>query len=316
MSPGVDSSTSPSRAARLEAAGCSITIHPEANRILGLDREILPKCIESVLQEHARLLLSPGRSVLKNAPESAVTLVVLPGRPRVCVKEFRWRGVLHSLKSLFRATQGSRTFRNGWRLLTSGIPAAAPLALVAQKLAGLVHTEWIVMEVVPNALELDRYMAKKIAEDWTGEQKREMAALLGKFVGSMHFKGIFHSDLKTCNILVNEDRSLSESPVEAAAGATSCRAPHEGFMLLDYDDVRFGTGTSDRKRIKNLVQIFLSTPMAVGLRERLVFLRHYASAAGLDGREKRRLALDVLQAARGRDILYVAFNGDVIEKWE
>jgi len=293
-----------------------LEMHPQAAAILGLDASEVADFIHASILEHLRLVQAPGQAVRKNAPESAVTLVEVPGFPGVCVKEFRWRGWLHGAKGLFRPTQGLRTFRNGWRLLGAGIGAAAPLALLRNKRSGIVHTEWIVMQMIPGGMELDRFVLKGIASAWGMEEMRSLVRLLGRFVGSMHARGIFHSDLKTCNILVSQDSSPPGEAAQDQGTAPPGLAQSVRFSLLDYDDVHFSREVSLKKRLKNLVQIFLSTPLAVNASSRLLFLSEYGLHAGLTRQERRQMAREVLSAANGREILYVGFDGDIREKWK
>ena len=298
-----------------EISGLSVHIHPLAGSILNGDNDDLAPFFLAALKEHRKVLASGGPQVLKNAPESAVALADVPGFPTVCVKQFRWRGWLHALKGLFRPTQGRRTFRNGRRLNEAGISAACPLALISKKRLGLTATEWVVMEVLPGALELDRYILTRLTEPWTREEERGLTRLLGRFIGTMHSKGIFHSDLKTCNILVSDElcpAAIADGdPLHRDRQACSPR-----FTLLDYDDVSFSRDINARKRVKNLVQIFLSTPVAIRAVSRLRFLTEYALHAGISAGQMRRTARDVVKEARGRRILYVGFHGDVVEDWE
>ena len=73
---------------------------------------------------------------------------------------------------------------------------------------------------------------------------------------------------------------------------------------------------SDARKVKNLVQIFLSTPRAITATDRLRFLREYARQAGIDRDRRREMARRVLKTATGRQILYVGPDGDVTEAWE
>ena len=296
----------------------AIRIHPEAGRILDCEPGVIPDFLRSAIERHRRLLSVEPDAALKNSPESAVTLVDVPGFPRVCVKELRWRGWVHAFKGLFRATQGIRSYRNGWKLREAGFGVASPLALITDRRLGLVRAEWVIMEVIPGAVELDRYIVKKTADIWQPEEKVALARLFGRFIGSMHGAGIFHSDLKTCNVLVSEEAAHSSDPPDAGRPAANrAIAPRKAhrFSLLDYDNVRFGRQVSWRRKIKNLVQIFLSTPVAIEATHRMLFLNEYALHAGLSGNEKRLAARAVLEAARGREILYVGLDGDVREKW-
>src|SRR5271157_5148148 len=99
-------------------------IHHEAGRILNCEPGVIPDFLHSAIERHRRLLSVGTEAVLKDSPESAVTLVDVVGFPRVCVKELRCRGWLHALKGLFRATQGIRSFRNGWKLREAGFGVA------------------------------------------------------------------------------------------------------------------------------------------------------------------------------------------------
>jgi serine/threonine protein kinase len=296
----------------------SLEIHPEASTNLNSSEQDVVHFVRKAIEEHTRLLRSKSGAIRKDAPESAVTLVDLPGFPEVCVKEFRWRGWLHALKGLFRPTQGLRTYRNGRRLSEMGISCACPLALVRKSTFGIVRLEWVIMEVIPGALELDRYIVKQIALGWTPDERTGLARLLGRFIGSIHSRGVFHSDLKTCNIVVSGPGSSPKAnpdPPTSDEDASAFSSSTVHFSLLDYDDVTFAREVTDKKRIKNLLQIFLSTPMAVKASQRLLFLDEYALHAGLSRGRKREIAREVIKAAQGKDLLYVGFDGDVCERW-
>jgi serine/threonine protein kinase len=172
------------------------------------------------------------------------------------------------------------------------------------------------MEVIPEALELDRFVLKRIESKWTPDERRGIVRMFGRFIGTMHSKGIFHSDLKTCNVLVSEDRLKKGNSVDCEETAEGAHFKPVRFSLLDYDDVRFSAAVPARKTVKNLVQIFLSTPVAIRAADRLRFLNEYALHVGMARRERREIAMKVLKASKGKEILYVGFDGDVREKWE
>lgn len=296
-----------------------LRIHAEATRILDSNPETIPAFVQSCVEQHNEQVASHTGLILKDSPESAVSLVDLPGFPCVCVKQFRWRGRLHAAKALFRPTQGLRTFRNGWKLLAAGIPVAAPLALVRERLLGLVVNEYIVMEVIPGALEMDRYLLSRILDFWSTAERHGMAAQFGRFIGSMHAEGIFHADLKTCNIMVADDAPFpdgSAEPDTRDADLQQAQGRTVRFALLDYDEVRFLRVVSKKRRVKNLVQIFLSTPVAIRATDRLRFLTEYALHMGMNAHQRRETALAVTRAARNREVLYVGFDGDRREQWD
>jgi tRNA A-37 threonylcarbamoyl transferase component Bud32 len=93
-------------------------------------------------------------------------------------------------------------------------------------------------------------------------ERLEMAGALGKLLGTLHDRGIYHADLKANNI------------------AWTPGAPPR---LLDSDQVRFGIGISRRRRIKNLAQLNAALPDLVPgpLRERA--LRVYTETCRFAG---------------------------------
>ncbi|MDQ1240215.1 MAG: hypothetical protein QG577_2401 [Thermodesulfobacteriota bacterium] len=286
-----------------------------ASRLGGTDAQDV---LREILENHEQLLEEKDSSVCKNSRETAVTIVTVHQSVRVCVKEYRWRGLLHALKSLGRPSHGLRTFLNGQRLNDYGIRVAGPIALIQKRFLGLPHTEWVVMEVVPRAMELDRYILKKKA-DWSSpDQRRAFVREVGEFVGLLHREGIFHADLKTCNILISEPDE-TEKPCSSSrdvAGEDHSVDSEPLIFPIDYDDVTFRRRIPIKKRAKNLAQLFLSTPLVVTLTDRLRFLDAYCSASDISRAQRRALAARVLNKALHRRILYVSLSGDVEESWD
>jgi serine/threonine protein kinase len=147
-------------------------------------------------------------------------------------------------------------------------------------------------------VELDRLVAQRLAAGWDLRSKRAFIARFAQFMARLHSKGIFHSDLKTCNILMNEDPDGAD------------------FLLLDYDDVSFFSKLPISKRLKNLTQIFLSSPKAFNVKDRMLWLRIYTENSGLENQRLKVMGRRVINAASGRKILYVTHQGDQEEDWE
>jgi serine/threonine protein kinase len=297
----------------------SISIHPEASSRLGIDTSNLTGFFAACVRKHQRILETGLGPILKNSLESAVSLVDVEGcYPRVCVKELRWRGFRYALKGLLRPTHGIRIYRNGWRLIEAGIGCAAPLALLRQWRNFLVTGEWVIMEVIPETQEMDRYIAQRSLQGWSEAERSCFSVMFGRFVGNLHSKGIFHADLKTCNILVagkccmDLTSAIQREPERNVA--SQCEQGVQ-FFLLDYDDVQIFRHIPERKVIKNLVQIFLSTPLSMGQPQRLRFLEEYGVCAGINPSQRQYLVRKVFDTVRGREILYIGLDGDVREPW-
>ena len=162
-------------------------------------------------------------------------------------------GLASLVERSFSIDSRYKEFQNGWRLHTAGFGVASPLALITDRRLGLVRSEWIIMEVIPLAIELDRHIVRRNHPPWLPEEKIALARQFGRFIGSMHGAGIFHSDLKTCNVLVSEDFARSEDTSDTAGqGSSEVTSPRRvlRFSLLDYDKVRFSRQVSMRRKIK------------------------------------------------------------------
>ncbi len=290
-----------------------VVILPQASQITGVPADIIGQLISPTIKKHLEILETGRGRILKNAYETAVTIVDIEQGYTFCVKQFNDRGLSHRIKGLFRKTHGLRTFYNGSNLLLNGVPVATPLVLIRKRTGGLVSVEWIIMEFMGNYIELDRYLIRKFEQGWSKEEQKSAVRQFGRFIGSMHSKGIFHSDLKTCNIMVSEKPGNSQDNCGSKSPQKETDSVSLRFCLLDYDDVNFSHYISMRKRVKNLAQIFLSTPLLVNRVERMRFLDEYSLHAGIGMSNRRKLAQDVLRKTQGRQILYVGVKGDVIE---
>src|SRR5262249_36419442 len=112
-----------------------------------------------------------------------------------------------------------------------------------------------------------------------GAARRGFAQALGAFFRRLHAAGVYHNDLKDVNLLVTGPLS----------------APR--FTLLDLERVTLGD-VSDRRRVKNLVQLARTLGPLATRTDRARFLAAYAA----DERGRRRaLAARVLRAQRAKD---------------
>ena len=290
----------------------SIEISPCSQSIIDIGPENIEAIALIVIDEHHRQIQGGSENVRKNAPETSVSIVSIENYPVLCVKHFKYRGAGHAAKCLFRSTHGLRAFRSGTYLFNHGFTAAASLALIRNSRFMITIEEWLVMVAVPDSKELDRYMVNRIRKGWPKEEKWKFLDNLARFMAGLHESGVFHTDLKTCNILVSGQWS-SGSDIRASEGR---ELPPKCFSLLDYDDVRVLKDVVDiRMRAKNLSQLFLSTPSDIDMDDRMKFLNRYLLACSKTNIDKRRLLKMVYNRIIGKSLLYVGPEGDISESW-
>jgi hypothetical protein len=97
----------------------------------------------------------------------------------------------------------------------------------------------------------------------------------------LHAQQIYHGDLKDANILV----------------AARCDSRSTELFLLDLDGVRRYTRLGQRRRIKNLVQLYRTLGRSVPPPQRLFFLKCYLGPLFGDRHFKRKLIGRVLRFA-------------------
>ncbi len=255
-------------------------------------RELGKGEILTILKDFRKTYRDHPENVLKNAPESVIVKVEREREGPVCVKWYRKRGFLDRLKEWVRGGRALRAWKGGNGLLARGIPVAKPLAMVRRKEGG-----YLIMEVA-EGVELDRmlYRLLRLRGAEIRRKKRRLANALGRFLGQLHKKGIFHRDLKTCNIMMEE------------------KGAHFGITLLDYDHVDFRKKISKRAVIKNLVQINRTVPRRISRSLRFRFLSAYKEEYP-DAIPLKDLFRMVWKASSSKSILYVTDDGDRIESW-
>jgi hypothetical protein len=155
----------------------------------------------------------------------------------------------------------------GHGLESRGIRTALPVAWLDQ---------WLIME---NAGEtIVEWVEAEFAKASRDEQQ-EMMRTLADLMADLHRRGIYHADLKACNITW---------------------APGQLPRLLDYEKVLFRLRVPRRRRTKNLAQLNSALPDVIpgALRER--GLRRYVERSRFRG-DVDRLRKDVITLSLRRD---------------
>jgi hypothetical protein len=118
-----------------------------------------------------------------------------------------------------------------------------------------------------------------------------LQALAG-FMADLFNLRISHGDLKTCNIMVHERRDTWD------------------FGLVDMDDIRLDKDVRPERFLKELIQLHTSTPLFIGMDDRIKFLSRYLRLIERD--DIKDIMLKVIKSSKGRQLVYVTPGGDVI----
>ncbi len=116
----------PNRSVRSSDNKFSIQVNPTSLSIVDLSLAQIEDIATAALYEHNRQVRSGSVNVKKDAPETSVSIVSLPGAPALCVKHFKNRGTGYTIKGIFRATHGVRAFQGGEDLFRRGFTFGPP----------------------------------------------------------------------------------------------------------------------------------------------------------------------------------------------
>jgi len=255
-------------------------------------RSFSPEIIFALLDRFKKNYRSEPQNTLKNSPESVILTLTIPEHTPVCIKWYRKRGTLDQIKEKLRGGRALRAWKGGNALIARNIPVAQPCAMVNTETGG-----YLIMEAAEGT-ELDRLLSKiaPLRGTYTNRIRKNTADALGHLMRTLHQKGVFHADMKACNILA---RLEGETPV---------------LNLVDYDHVRFFNNIPVKYILKNLVQLNTSIPKEVTRSLRFRFLKAYLEGFPVFDSAKT-LFRRVWNASKNKTIVYVSNKGDSITSW-
>jgi tRNA A-37 threonylcarbamoyl transferase component Bud32 len=255
-------------------------------------RDWKPEELFAAAKAHHDIVTESKEGLIKDDRRTAITLFYYKGT-RICVKEYRYGGVRRRLKEVFRRSKACRGWVMGNGLVVRGVAGIIPRALLEHRSWGCLREAFLIMESPPGYEELDRYMVKTFgATHHNRTKKSTFIKALTRFMADLYLRNIVHTDLKTCNIMVREER-------------TGWR-----FGLVDMDDVQLDKKIHERRFLKALIQLHTSTPLFIGMKDRIGFLKQYLRL--IRRYDVRDIAKKVIRGSRGKRLVYVAPEGDVM----
>jgi len=245
----------------------------------------------TLLADADRLFEGPGCEIIKDQRKIRVARIRinLGGEARTLYLKrynaFSWRVLLGSL---FRDSGAVRALRGAAILIDARIATAKPVAVVESRSWGMVTKSFFFTEEIPRGKTVDVFWRDDLSAlaGLAGfRRRRGFLRALASVFESLHVQGIYHGDLKDANILV--------------VPSTDARA--DCFFLLDLEGIRKYRRLSDRRRIKNLVQLNRTFGRHVRRTEKLYFLARYMSSRFDDRRRKRLWSATILRRSSSLD---------------
>jgi len=119
------------------------------------------------------------------------------------VKEFRYKGVIHSLKHLFGKHRAQVMWKASWHLLKHSIPVPEPEGFLLKKRWPFCRQGYFFSKVLSgyNSLGTLAWSSRELSRRLAS---RGLIEALARGVAGIHDCGVTHGDLKWSNILVHE----------------------------------------------------------------------------------------------------------------
>jgi serine/threonine protein kinase len=240
-----------------------------------------------LLGDPDRLLSDPKCLVIKDQKKIKVgrLTVTIGGSPRsVYIKRYDASSLRSALLGKVAQSGALRSLRGAVLLHQAGIPTVTPVAAVENRRYGIIYKSFFIAEEIVSGKTADAYWQENLQHlNGPAGVKRRLAFLrqVAGLFQKLHAQQIYHGDLKDANILV----------------AARCDSRSTELFLLDLDGVRRYTRLGQRRRIKNLVQLYRTLGRSVPPPQRLFFLKCYLGPLFGDRHFKRKLIGRVLRFA-------------------
>jgi tRNA A-37 threonylcarbamoyl transferase component Bud32 len=168
------------------------------------------------------------------------------------IKQYLNRSPLDILKNLLLSCRSYRAFKADLMLKQHDFAVPDVVAVGKKTFAGIPIRNFIITREISDSMPLHEIL------ETNPSQRQQIFTQFGQMVGSMHARNIFHGDLRFGNILVKQEKDKFI------------------FFLLDNERTKKLKRLPHRLRLKNLVQICLSSTNASDS-ERACFLDAYLS---------------------------------------
>src|SRR4030043_1533833 len=247
--------------------------------------------LKRVLAEHRSLVREKPFSLIKYSPEVVVSILNDQGE-KICLKQFCYPHFWGRMKEHFRRSKGLKSWMAANGMRVRGMPSLKPLGLAERKNWIGPEENILFMEALTNDQEMDRYILKGF-EDLN--KKRVFIKTFAHWLDGLHKMGLYHKDMKTCNILVSE------------------RGGTWNFHLLDFEDLLMNEKVNQKKLFRNFLQLNTSTPKVMTKVDRFRFFREYLRLNPIV-KDQKAFLQRLMDESRRRGLVYVSPQGVVTER--
>ena len=200
---------------------------------------------------------------------------------RLYVKEFRFKGALHSLKPLIHQHRAQIMWKVSWHLLEHSIPVPEPEGYLIERRGPFCLKGYFFSRVLPRCSTLD-----ELTEDLEQFTKRfdsgGLIRILVQNIARMHDSGVSHSDLKWSNILVHREKNE--------------------LWFVDLDGAKLHRQRVSVKAVARDLARFVLSGLEAGVDGAILarFLSHYAQSRNLALKDIEGPVMNILQKLRKR----------------
>ena len=211
--------------------------------------------------------------------------LAIGGRVRqIYIKRYNAFSLRYRLVSLMAPSGAVKSLKGAALLRDAGIRTARPLAAVENRLNGMLTKSFFLTEEIFGGKTADAYWLEDLAtarpsDAW--KRRQDFLKSLASLFRSLHAAQIYHNDLKDANILALVEAHDS-SPV---------------FFLLDLEGVRRYASLSEKRRIKNLVQLNRTLGRYIRRSAKLYFMKSYLAGAFAEKAVRKRLLQAIVAAS-------------------
>lgn len=253
-----------------------------------VDREVADRAFIDALADADSLFKTGNCQIVKDQRKIKVawlTTTIAGNRRTLYVKQYNSFSLRFKLLSPFFRSGALRALEGAAILQRARIGSARPVAGVEIRRCGILFNSFFISEEIAGGQTVDAYWIKNLkgrADPDGFRSRRQFIQQLAELFRSLHAERIYHNDLKDANILAVR--------LDSGVGCT--------LSLLDLEGVRHCHRLSERRRLKNMVQLYRTLGKYLSRSHQLFFLKSYLGTSFLDPRRKREWIVGVLHRAR------------------